>query len=156
MQTLHLGLNEITKLYDSEVRSSVLFMWSDCLLLNKNIISELNLYTTCSSVFKIPVALQNNPYAYIISEGDGIVNSIQYHSNAAIDYGLHDMSIFSINRYIFQDLARVIMNSSSEETLSTLVQTITCLGLKSEYYLTKYETASFNTQDELINILPIL
>ena len=150
VQTLHLGLNKIIKNYDSKLRSTVLFMWSDCLLLNGNIISELNMHTTCSSVFNIPVAFETNPYAYIITENNRTVKDVQYRSNVAIDYALHDMSIFSINRYIFREIA--LRSNSCEETLSKLVQIIKECGLNTEFYITNYKTSSFNTNDELLDV----
>jgi hypothetical protein len=88
LETIYYGLQQIK----AKCSNQVILMWSDCIP-NQNIVSELSFI---QSPFFIPCCYEADPYAYLVLKDDTI-SRIAFKRDEPINYGLHDMSIFSVD-----------------------------------------------------------
>jgi choline kinase len=141
LETIHSGLEQIK----DKCSDQVILMWSDCIP-NENIVSEMSFI---QSPFLIPCRFEADPYAYLVLK-DNTISRIAFKKNEPINYGLHDMSIFSIDTSLLLHIYQLYFDKEQKEEkhLFDIIPYI-----PAEYWSTEFATQSFNTPEEYRNVL---
>jgi 2-phospho-L-lactate transferase/gluconeogenesis factor (CofD/UPF0052 family)/molybdopterin-guanine dinucleotide biosynthesis protein A len=154
LETIIYGINKLSK----KISNNVIIIWGDCVIPDGNIFMENSF---ANSDFLISSKYEKEPYAYIIPKNKSrmIVQEIKFLKNEYVDYGIHDMSLFVININLLYSLYKkkystiYLNNKNKEKHLFDMIKIINENKNQVNYYLTDYPTYSFNTQEELKELI---
>ena len=148
LETLYMGLLHVGV---EKCSTQSLVMWSDCILPDARLVCELShMYGT----FIVPTEYVSNPYAYVVEKQDapGVVDQIKLRSDAAVECGYHDLSIFNVQVHSLLPIMAAASINKKEDGVrreQSLFDVIPHLRDKCTFYESQYPTYSFNSRTEL-------
>jgi choline kinase/2-phospho-L-lactate transferase/gluconeogenesis factor (CofD/UPF0052 family) len=132
--------------------SNFFILWGDIFFTNNKIIEEIYNYDLQNkSDILIPVIKENDPYAYLILDDNNNVTNIEYKKIKPIDNGYHDQCIFLCNKNSIKTNIENILNYNDKDEINFL-DIISYLP-NVNYFETPYKVNSFNSQNDLKNII---
>ena len=132
--------------------SNFFILWGDIFFTNNKIIEEIYNYDLQNkSDILIPVIKENDPYAYLILDDNNNVTNIEYKKIKPIDNGYHDQCIFLCNKNSIKTNIENILNYNDKDEINFL-DIISYLP-NVNYFETSYKVNSFNSQNDLKNII---
>jgi len=154
-------LNENNKM----LTNKLYILWGDVVINNNGIMNEFQYYQNISD-FIIPVAQEENPYAYVITTLNQSCQKFDYQNKHPIRDGYHDMSIFMINTHLVHKYLKELYDekiknikeyNNHEFNFLDIVEYLFDHKIEPKYFVTKYPTKSFNTIEEfnIINNMTI-
>lgn len=137
--------------------------WGDTFFESSDIFNEL-LQSINNDTLVVPVKEEDNPYVWFSYDKDSLKSAFFSKKNQLTNRGYHDKSLFGFKS---DNLLKYMLNFSKaikrEESYITndyifldIVGYLYNENIKVKYYLTEYESYSYNTEEELKQIQLII
>ncbi len=139
--TFEIGIKQISS------SSYTIICWSDAIVFDSIVFAELSV---SYDDFRIPCRAEKNPYAYLCVNNESIYD-IRFQKTEPIEYGLHDLSIFQLCP---SNLLQLPIDNEPllERNLFDYIRYSNSI-IHTSYYISSSRIESFNTVEELHNIL---